>query len=383
MKAASTLLFALFLSFTHGYSQQTRTTFTIQGTTKSPDDSGRMILININTEDYYPFHGTMETTVRNGRFSFTDSILYPTAYRIGFKPDSVWKFVSGAFFVEPGKQALSYNTDESWKIPTIENRSMLELHNDYKTYFASYNSQYDRYLISRDSLYGVYKGKKIPDSIRHWLASGEKEFAQKYQHTLLSYIKKDPGSYVALWMVVGVLSSGYEPFCDTLYNALSDAIRETHTAKVLKHKLEVGSLSCIGCRFPAVKFAPIGSLSRKVSLSPQFSKYTLIDFWFSHCPPCIEQIPKFKELYARYKDSGFQLIGVSTDRTNYIQNWKKIIKENTLPWPQYLDENAAVADALSILSFPSNFLVDEKGVIIQKNISPEYLEVFLGTNIRQ
>ena len=383
MKATSTLLIALFLFFARGYSQQARSTFTIQGTTNSPNDSGRMILMPVNTEDYYPFHGTLETTVRNGRFSFTDSILYPTAYRIGFKPDSLWKFVSDPFFVDSGVQVLSYNTDNSWEVPTIKNRSMLEWHNDFNTHFASYNSEFDQYHnVIRDSLYRVYKGK-FPDSSRRFMSSKEKDLGRTYRSTLLSYVKGNPGSYVALWKIVSQFSAGYEPSYDTLYNALSIALRETYTGKVLKHKLDMGRLSCIGCRFPDLKFASVHDLSRKASLSHQFLKYTLIDFWFSHCGACIDQFPKFKELYARFRNSGFQLISVSTDTKSQIQNWKKEIKRNALPWPQYLDETDAVTKKLSIIGWPSNFLVGQKGIIIQKNISPEDLEVFLRTKIRQ
>jgi alkyl hydroperoxide reductase subunit AhpC len=76
------------------------------------------------------------------------------------------------------------------------------------------------------------------------------------------------------------------------------------------------------------------------------------------------------------------LLGVSTDPKDQIQNWKKVIREKMLPWPQYLDENGIVASDLSINSWPGNFLVDEKGIIIQKNISPETLELFLNANIR-
>ncbi len=380
MKAIATFLIASFFLFARCYSQQTRPIFTIQGTVQ-PSDSGRMLLIPVNTEDYYPFHGTLETTVHNGKFSFTDSILYPTAYFIGLKHDSSWTYLSSPFFVGPGMQTISCNTDSLREIPAIENQSMFELTDDYDKHFASIRSKYDRYYAIRDSLNRMYR-RKIPDSLWSLLSSKENDLTQTFHSTFLSYIKKHPGSYVSLWKLVNQFTAGYEPFYDTLYNALSDTIRQTYTGKVLQHKLDMGKISCIGCQFPDVTFAWVGDLSQKEALSTKFSKYTLIDIWFSHCNPCIEQFPKYKELYARFRNSGFQLIGVSTDPKDQVQNWKRVIGEKMLPWPQYLDENGMVARDLSINSWPSNFLVDEKGIIIQKNISPETLELFLNANIQ-
>jgi alkyl hydroperoxide reductase subunit AhpC len=346
MKLIPTLLAALFLFFIQGYSQQGGTTFTIQGIT-NPRDSGRMLLIPVNTEDYYPFHGTLEAPVINGIFSFSDSILYPTAFMIGLKYDSNWKYISSPFFVDSGVQNLDCNINNLWEIPAIANRTMLELKNDYNPSFASLGSHHDR-----------------------------------YDSTLLCYVKKSPGSYVALWKLINQFSAGYEPFYDSVYKTFSYSIRQTYTGRVLKHKLDMGRVSCIGCQFPDVKFASIDNLSRKVSLSDRLSKYTLIDIWFSHCTPCIDQFAKYKAIYGRFRKSGFQLIGVSTDNKDQIQNWKKVINQNMLPWPQYLDENGAVTKELSIISWPSNFLIDEKGVIVQKNISPEALERFLSRTFK-
>ncbi len=340
MKIIPVLFIALFLFFARSYSQQVKTTFTIQGTI-SPRDTGRMLLMPVNTEDYYPSHGTMETTVIDGQFSFTDSLSYPTAYMLGLRQDSNWKYLSNIFFVEPGVQALHCNIDTLWTTPAISNRTMQELHNGYAISSAGKNDT-----------------------------------------ALLLYIRKNPGSYVAFWVLIAEFSHGYAPKFDSLYNAFSDTLRQTFTGRTLKHKLELGRASCIGCRFPNVKFASIGDLSRKVSLSNRFSSYTLIDIWFSHCDPCIRQFGEYKKIYAQFRNSGFQLIAVSTDPKDQISNWKKIISQYQLPWLQYLDEGGIITKGLSIISWPSNFLLDENGTIIKKNISPQTLGLFLKANIQ-
>jgi thiol-disulfide isomerase/thioredoxin len=322
MKIILPLLLIVF--FARAYSQPVKTTFTIQGTI-TPRDSGRMFLMPINTEDYYPSHGTIIVPVVDGQFSFTDSISYPTAYMLGFKIDSNWKYLSNDFFVEPGIQALYCNTDTAWTTPAISNRTMDELRNGFI-----------------------------------------KSSAEKSDSALLSYVRKNPGSYVAFWRLVHRLAGGYAPFDDSLYNTFADSIRQTYTGRILKQKLDMGRTTCIGCR---------------LSLANRFSTYTLIDVWFSHCDPCLRQFEEYKEVYAKYRNSGFQLIAVSTDPKDQIPNWKKVINQHQLPWLQYLDEGGTITQGLSIISWPSNFLLDAKGVIIRKNISPKALAAFLTANI--
>lgn len=370
----------LLLALTRSYSQQVKTTFTIQGVT-DPPDTGRMFLMPVNTEDYYPFHGTMVSKIVDGKFSFTDSISYPTAYMLGLKHDSDWTYLSNPFFVEPGIQALYCNIDTLWTTPAITNRTMQEFQNDYSKSFASVNSQYNQYDRKRDSLFDVYKGH-IPDSLRIFLSSIEKDLTNKSRIILLSYVRKNPGSYVALWKLIGQFSSGYYPFYDSLYDAFSDTLRHSYTGRILAQRLATSRVSCIGCRFPDVKLASINDLAQKASILTRLSKYTLIDIWFSHCTPCIDQFATYKEVYSRFRSGGFQLIGVSTDTKDQIPNWRKIISRYQLPWPQYLDEGGTIAKQLSIISWPSNFLVNENGIIIQRNISPQALDHFLNANIR-
>lgn len=337
MRTTASFIIALCFLSARCVAQRPATTFTIHGIA-SPADTGRMILMPVNTEDYYPFHGTLVAPVVNGRFSFTDSIFYPTAYMIGLKHDSLWTYVSSPFYIDPGVQTLYCNLDSLREIPAITNATTHE-------------------LLDNHAL-------RIKD-----------------HRTFLSYVRNHPGSYVAFWKLVDAFSAGYDPFYDTLYHTFSDTIQQTYTGRILRQRLTAARIVCIGCRFPAVAFAPINDLSKRVLLPTTLSKYTLVDIWFSHCTPCIDQFAGYKSLYSRFKDRGFQLMGVSTDSKDQILHWREIIRRHRLPWPQYLDENGTVAKEFDIIAWPSNFLIDERGIIIQKNISPKALELLLNTTL--
>jgi peroxiredoxin len=108
-------------------------------------------------------------------------------------------------------------------------------------------------------------------------------------------------------------------------------------------------------------------------------KVTLIDFWASWCPPCRRSIPHLREIYGQYKDKGFEIIGVSLDRTH--EAWVKGIEDLHITWPQMSDLQywkSAGAALYGVNSIPHTVLVDKNGVIIAKNLHGDALSARLA-----
>ena len=116
-----------------------------------------------------------------------------------------------------------------------------------------------------------------------------------------------------------------------------------------------------------------------VQMSPatHTGKYTLVDFWFTHCPACIAQFPKLKQCYALHHINGFEIVAISTDGKNNFQRWQKMVSDEGMGWKHYLDLNGVHAQELSITTFPTNYLLDERGIVLKRNITPTELETFL------
>lgn len=112
-------------------------------------------------------------------------------------------------------------------------------------------------------------------------------------------------------------------------------------------------------------------------------KVVLIDFWASWCPPCRKDMPHLVELYKQYKDKGFEIVGVSLDRTN--DAWIKGIEELDITWPQMSDlkywqsEGAAL---YGVNSIPHTVLVDKDGTIMAKNLRGEALDTKLAEMLK-
>ena len=87
-----------------------------------------------------------------------------------------------------------------------------------------------------------------------------------------------------------------------------------------------------------------------VSMKNLKGKVVVIDFWATWCGPCVAEMPKMKELYAKYRDQGVEFIGVSLDQPKEqggLDSLKKFVKENGIEWPQYYQGNTGTASSPS------------------------------------
>jgi thiol-disulfide isomerase/thioredoxin len=110
----------------------------------------------------------------------------------------------------------------------------------------------------------------------------------------------------------------------------------------------------------------------KIDLKATHAKYVLLDFWGSWCKPCRASHPHLKELYAEYKDKGFEIIGIAQemakDTALLHKNWETAVKEDGLTWRQVLNnQNGKQFDAVTefgITAFPTKILLDSEGNIV-------------------
>lgn len=228
--------------------------------------------------------------------------------------------------------------------------------------------------------------------------TGEIHNLKAKQKILQKYIIQNPNSYVALWdMVIDYAinknANKEDDIKSILKNAqlLSSAIKKTRTYQTLIKNITL-DLEIAGNKiFPNIPLDSIEVVEDKIfpsiplnsvdSLIPiiKKNKFTLLDFWFSTCVPCITQFPSFKTTYNLNKSKGFEIIGISVDRNK--STWQETIQKHDLNWLQYLDSYEIITQKLNISSFPTNYLLDNNGKIIKKNISPEDLEIFLQKNL--
>ncbi len=97
-------------------------------------------------------------------------------------------------------------------------------------------------------------------------------------------------------------------------------------------------------------------------------KILVVDWWATWCVPCIQSLPKMKELSAKYKSKGVEFIGVSLDRPEAeggLKSLLEFVKKNEMPWPQYyLNGDATFQTLYKVAQIPTVFVVDKDGKIV-------------------
>jgi hypothetical protein len=89
-----------------------------------------------------------------------------------------------------------------------------------------------------------------------------------------------------------------------------------------------------------------------------------------------------RNLYSKYKNAGFDVVGISIDKTTDKRAWLDAISKHKLEWKQYWDIDEKEAKRFFINTYPTNLLLDSEGRIIKKNILLEELGIFLETNLQ-
>lgn len=340
-----TIMFLTILCFGLVYSQST---ITMRGNTSvEVNNKDTINFYCAQIKNYYYDTNTLSAEIINNEFTVNFNLSYPHLYAILLKSENK-KGVAINDFVFLDNTTTKIKFDSNSKLEASNGTSNTE----YLKIFMPY----------------MLKDKK--ENLNFYLFDNH-----ELDSNLLGYIKKYPDSYVALWYLVQKFSiTGYTELYEKSLNSFSKKIKDEKLWKILNNDFQKISIKT-NVKFPEL-------LLQNIDLKPEVleipnDKYTLIDMWFSGCTPCLKQIPALKEIYNKYGSSGFNIIGISVDQTRFLNLWKEKIIEKEIPWKQYLDENAVIASKEKIISFPTNFLLNEKGEVIRKNIEPEELDMFL------
>ncbi|WP_066223745.1 TlpA family protein disulfide reductase [Formosa haliotis] len=115
-----------------------------------------------------------------------------------------------------------------------------------------------------------------------------------------------------------------------------------------------------------------------INLKDMRGKVVLIDFWSIVCAPCITEMPHIQEMYDKYRDQGFEVIGLAADGDSSKDRVLEIIKKQGATWPQSLDKGKDVVvsyhSLLNIKGYPTVWLLNKEGIIVDKNARRERLE---------
>ena len=140
---------------------------------------------------------------------------------------------------------------------------------------------------------------------------------------------------------------------------------------------EVGAASS---RREAPRFKLPDSKKEIFTLERFKGRVSLVHFWASWCPPCLDEIPRWLELAQSYEGKPVHFIAISLDST-----WTDVFKIMPETHPAFsrmragtppqllslLDSEVSVPDQFGSYQYPETYLIDKNLRVITKWVGPQ------------
>lgn len=321
---------------------------------------------------------TVDTTlVHDGSFTFT-------GYNDSIKPSAITYANSNEdyfvpFVIEPG--TITIQLKEPFKIGGTTHNERLQ---QYYTRLFSYQKQLDFFTrklppytyLNKNSALVIAKVKKLNDN------------CNKLAFNTIRNNLTNPISVILLLRDNYLLNATQ---IEELTAMLPEQARKLPKIKNLQKSSIEDNYTALGKKF--IDFTlPSMSYNASTTNVPQIRlkdvinthRLTFIDFWASWCVPCCRDLPEIEKLYKKYKKNGLTVIGISLD-TDYSE-WHKAVYKYGLTYQQLSDLkgfNSQVVKDYYIRAIPRNYLFNQNGTIVGKDIHMEALEKTLRNELSE
>lgn len=93
-------------------------------------------------------------------------------------------------------------------------------------------------------------------------------------------------------------------------------------------------------------------------------KVVLVYFWASNSGACATETPAVVAAYEKYRESGFEVVGISLDSNK--DRMLTFIADKKMTWPQHFDGKGyrnAISSSYAVRTLPAMWLVNKKGFV--------------------
>lgn len=194
--------------------------------------------------------------------------------------------------------------------------------------------------------------------------------------------KNKPRLILPVVMFLLAAVAGYALYQVNQKSKVADTPVVVNTEKPVK-PVAKSVVALLGTRRPDTVLPDLEGQARDIS--DWEGKVVLVNFWATWCPPCRREIPEFIEVRDKYKDQGFEILGIAIDTADVV---KEFVRTMGIDYPIVHGEMDAVtissAYGNTMGGLPYSVLLDRDGNIqfvrtgeLSKDMLEEQLKLLL------
>lgn len=363
-KTSLTILVVLIVLSFSCTTDQNETVFSVEGKLNSIDTEHVLLFqakgLNANQFDI------MDTLSVHADSTFSSSYsLEPHYYRL-----SIHDSLHVPFIADSGQHiTMNISADGEYEVSGSPDTELFEEYEEFrmevlrKTVYPIRGQLED--LREEDNPEDVARIKKLGEQVI--------KAEENYRDTLIQPVKK-MGTSIAIYpTMVRWNGDKHMDYYEELAADFSERHKGLEVAKLVSEKVRTLKQVSLGDKVPEIVAPDTSGVER--SLYNNLGKYTLIDFFGSWCAPCRSESDHLAKMYDRYHGSGFEIFGFGIEYEK--DRWIRAINEDIRMWINVSTVDGYSNDIVakySITAIPKNFLVDENGIIIAKDIHGQQLE---------
>ena len=151
------------------------------------------------------------------------------------------------------------------------------------------------------------------------------------------------------------------------------SMKSCAAAALVSLVLSAGSLAAPqAAQGPAPDFTLKSLSGENVKLSELRGQVVLINFWASWCGPCRQEMPLLDQMYQKYGELGFTLLGVNVEQDS--ADAQRLLHDTPVTFPILFDTQNVVSKLYDVTAMPSTVIVDRDGNVrfVHKGYQPGY-----------
>ena len=340
--------------------------YTITGTVENALDGDSVTLCEAIRGELSPLE---RTVVKGGKFTFK-----------GRQDEAVPRYITAKiagrdqildFFLENGNIAVSLGANKVSATGTPNNDVQERIRQDVDRAIADINQSY-AYL--RDTTLTAEQRAAGEQRVRDCEAA--------YYATLKRCTKENISNIAGVSLFKQFYRDNTLEENDSLLRQVPAQFQNDRTIQTIRGRVENGLKTKVGQKFTDFEMTDIEGAPARLSDFAGKGKLVLVDFWASWCGPCVHEMPTIVEAYAKYKDRGLEIVGVSLDED--ADSWKQAVKRLKMTWPQLSDLKgwrSTAAQRYAVNSIPHTVLIDAEGNIIDRNLRGPQLLARLAASL--